>query len=68
MVDSKLEIFGSTISQYWFTTRLFDTTTLIGYTESHYKGLVEIYHRFKDSTPVGFNILAFPCNQFGEQE
>jgi len=38
-----------------------------GYTESHYSGLVKLYNQFK-SSPVGFNILAFPCNQFGEQE
>ena len=42
-------------------------TKNIGYTESHYRGLVKLYDRFKDST-IGFNILAFPCNQFGEQE
>jgi glutathione peroxidase len=36
-----------------------------GYTESHYKGLVELYSKWKDS-PV--EILAFPCNQFGKQE
>mmetsp|Transcript_10545 Transcript_10545/g.23005 ORF Transcript_10545/g.23005 Transcript_10545/m.23005 type:complete len:271 (+) Transcript_10545:135-947(+) len=38
-----------------------------GYTESHYDGLVQLYNRFKAS-PIGFDILAFPCNQFGEQE
>ena len=38
-----------------------------GYTESHYDGLVKLYDRFKASA-VDFNILAFPCNQFGEQE
>ncbi|KAL9182927.1 hypothetical protein ACHAXT_004206 [Thalassiosira profunda] len=38
-----------------------------GYTESHYRGLVQLYNQFKGS-PIGFNILAFPCNQFGEQE
>lgn len=30
-----------------------------------YKGLEEIYEKYKDK---GFEILAFPCNQFGEQE
>ncbi len=39
----------------------------LGYTESHYTGLVHLHYRFKNS-PVGFNILAFPCNQFGNQE
>ena len=38
-----------------------------GYTESHYQGLVQLYNQFKGA-PVAFNILAFPCNQFGEQE
>lgn len=38
-----------------------------GYTESHYRGMVKLYKRFSGSA-VGFNILAFPCNQFGEQE
>lgn len=38
-----------------------------GYTESHYRGLVELYNRFKASA-VAFEILAFPCNQFGKQE
>ncbi|KAL7543728.1 hypothetical protein ACHAXR_013250 [Thalassiosira sp. AJA248-18] len=44
-----------------------DMAEEIGYTESHYRGLVELYNQFKES-PVGFNILAFPCNQFGEQD
>ncbi|WP_413583396.1 glutathione peroxidase [Bdellovibrio sp. HCB288] len=30
-----------------------------------YKGLEEIYEKFKDQ---GFEILGFPCNQFGSQE
>lgn len=35
-----------------------------GYTKQ-YKGLQEIYERYNDQ---GFEILAFPCNQFGGQE
>lgn len=35
-----------------------------GYTKQ-YAGLEEIYKKFKDN---GFEILAFPCNQFGNQE
>jgi len=35
-----------------------------GYTKQ-YAGLEEIYKKYKDR---GFEILAFPCNQFGEQE
>lgn len=36
-----------------------------GYTESHYKGLVQL---FDEIAPGGAEILAFPCNQFGSQE
>ena len=36
-----------------------------GYTLSNYRGLVELQRRFTDK---GFVILAFPCNQFGQQE
>jgi glutathione peroxidase len=35
-----------------------------GYTKQ-YSGLEEIYKKYKDK---GFEILAFPCNQFGNQE
>ncbi|HRI84023.1 MAG TPA: glutathione peroxidase [Ignavibacteria bacterium] len=35
-----------------------------GYTKQ-YKGLEEIYKKYKDR---GFEILAFPCNDFGGQE
>ena len=30
-----------------------------------YEGLEKLYERYKDR---GFEVLAFPCNQFGEQE
>lgn len=36
-----------------------------GYTDQHYKELVELQTKFDSH---GFNILAFPCNQFGKQE
>jgi len=35
-----------------------------GFTKQ-YSGLEQIYKQYKDK---GFEILAFPCNQFGEQE
>lgn len=35
-----------------------------GYTESHYTSLVELYSQISEN-PV--NIIAFPCNQFGQQ-
>jgi len=36
-----------------------------GYTGSNYKGLVELYNKYKDQ---GLEILAFPSNQFMGQE
>lgn len=37
-----------------------------GYTESHYRGLVQLYDSVKHTEAV--EILAFPSNQFGQQE
>lgn len=37
-----------------------------GYTKTHYDQLVELYGQYHDSK--GLCILAFPCNQFGNQE
>jgi len=36
-----------------------------GFTEVNYKELVELYEKYKGK---GFEVLAFPCNQFGKQE
>ena len=36
-----------------------------GYTDQHYRELNELYNIFKEDP---FAILAFPCNQFGNQE
>uniref|UniRef100_A0A8C2HXF3 Glutathione peroxidase n=1 Tax=Cyprinus carpio TaxID=7962 RepID=A0A8C2HXF3_CYPCA len=36
-----------------------------GYTDEHYKDLQQLQ---KDFGPFHFNVLAFPCNQFGQQE
>jgi len=48
-------------------TVITNVASYCGYTESHYKGLIKLYDQFKTSA-LDFNILAFPCNQFGEQE
>jgi len=37
-----------------------------GYTNSHYSGLVELYNGLASTEML--KILAFPCNQFGDQE
>ena len=36
-----------------------------GLTDKNYKQLVQIYNQYSDQ---GLQILAFPCNQFGNQE
>ncbi|XP_053326376.1 glutathione peroxidase 7 [Spea bombifrons] len=36
-----------------------------GFTEDHYKALQQLQ---RDLGPYHFNVLAFPCNQFGHQE
>ena len=37
-----------------------------GYTDNHYKSLVRLQELFEETKR--FNVLAFPCNQFGKQE
>ncbi|KAK3793152.1 hypothetical protein RRG08_024983 [Elysia crispata] len=37
-----------------------------GYTDNHYSGMVLLQQTFAHTGR--FNVLAFPCNQFGEQE
>ena len=41
-----------------------NTASKCGFTPQ-YEGLEELYRKYHDQ---GFEILAFPCNQFGEQE
>lgn len=36
-----------------------------GFTEEHYRELQQLQ---RDFGPAHFNVLAFPCNQFGQQE
>eukprot|EP00587_Corethron_hystrix_P010145 CAMPEP_0113329542 /NCGR_PEP_ID=MMETSP0010_2-20120614/20966_1 /TAXON_ID=216773 ORGANISM="Corethron hystrix, Strain 308" /NCGR_SAMPLE_ID=MMETSP0010_2 /ASSEMBLY_ACC=CAM_ASM_000155 /LENGTH=231 /DNA_ID=CAMNT_0000191659 /DNA_START=68 /DNA_END=762 /DNA_ORIENTATION=+ /assembly_acc=CAM_ASM_000155 len=45
---------------------LVNVASFCGYTESHYAGLIEVYSTFGGTEE--FEILAFPCNQFGHQE
>ena len=46
------------------TLLIVNVASACGFTPQ-YKGLQELYDKYKDQ---GFEILAFPCNQFGGQE
>jgi len=46
------------------TVLVVNTASKCGFTPQ-YKGLEELYQKYKDN---GFVILGFPCNQFGKQE
>nr|XP_039271426.1 glutathione peroxidase 7-like isoform X1 [Styela clava] len=39
-----------------------------GYTDEHYRHLTEIYNELTIEKNEPFTVLAFPCNQFGNQE
>ena len=47
-------------------TLIVNVASYCGYTDSHYRGLVELWSQVKHTGNI--NILAFPCNQFGSQE
>lgn len=49
------------------TTVIVNVASHCGYTESHYNGLVALDRELKSDKRFG-GILAFPCNQFGNQE
>jgi len=47
-------------------TIVVNVASFCGYTKSHYQGLVQLHKDLQDTNMV--EIMAFPCNQFGEQE
>lgn len=47
-------------------TIIVNVASYCGYTESHYAQLVDLWGELRNTEAV--TILAFPCNQFGEQE
>ena len=47
-------------------TIVVNVASYCGYTDSHYKGLVQLWSQVQRLGKV--HILAFPCNQFGAQE
>ncbi|KAI3428611.1 hypothetical protein D9Q98_007434 [Chlorella vulgaris] len=46
-------------------TLIVNVATHCGFTEANYEGLTRLHERYKE---FGFEVLAFPCNQFGHQE
>ena len=63
------DIFGESLSFSKFegqVTVVVNVASECGYTDSHYRGLVELWSHAKETDRI--NILAFPCNQFGHQE
>lgn len=42
-----------------------NTASQCGFTDSNYSQLKELLDKYKDR---GFEVAAFPCNQFGKQE
>ena len=64
------DIHGKTISFSEFqgqVTVLVNVASYCGFTDSHYRGLVQLYSSL-EHVHSQINILAFPCNQFGAQE
>jgi glutathione peroxidase len=64
------DIYGKSLDFSQFrgkVTLVVNVASECGYTDSHYLSLVKLYRQIQsDSAPI--NILAFPCNQFGQQE
>ena len=50
------------------TTIVTNVATYCGRTESHYHGLVKLWANLVKERQLPVRILAFPCNQFGQQE
>ncbi|KAL4456489.1 hypothetical protein ABPG74_000596 [Tetrahymena malaccensis] len=66
---SALDITGQNVSLKSFNNKkaivVVNVACKCGLTSDHYTQLVELYKQFKTQ---GLEILAFPCNQFGQQE
>eukprot|EP00536_Pseudo-nitzschia_multiseries_P016147 jgi/Psemu1/312834/fgenesh1_kg.1029_\ len=63
------DIFGKPIDFSKFAgqvTVLVNVASQCGYTDSHYRGLTELWKNVRFTDQI--NILAFPCDQFGHQE
>ncbi|XP_050525999.1 uncharacterized protein LOC126896888 isoform X2 [Daktulosphaira vitifoliae] len=48
-----------------FVLLIVNVASQCGYTTKHYKELIELDEKYREK---GLRILAFPCNQFGNQE
>ena len=56
---------GLTDNGFFQVLLIVNVASECGYTDNHYRELVELQSHFPDDS---FVILAFPCNQFGSQE
>lgn len=66
---SALDIVGDLVSFQKFegdVTIVVNVASFCGYTDSHYKGMVQLWNDVKHTGRI--HLLAFPCNQFGAQE
>jgi len=63
------DIFGESVEFKKYegqVTVLVNVASECGYTDSHYRGLVQLWNQVEHTGKI--NILAFPCDQFGHQE
>ena len=63
-IDGKEHLLGDLASGFKWVM-VVNVASSWGFTNTHYKQMVEIHEKYKDQ---GFQIFAFPCNQFMSQE
>lgn len=61
-IDGKERSFKNMMGK---VTVVVNVASQCGFTDENYKGLMEVYNKYKE---YGLEVLAFPSNQFGEQE
>lgn len=61
-IDKNLVSFSSLKDK---TVIIVNVASYCGYTEEHYRELVQLYDSYKKGGQTDLEILAFPCNQFG---
>eukprot|EP00118_Oscarella_pearsei_P004655 m.20201 g.20201 ORF g.20201 m.20201 type:complete len:199 (+) comp27989_c0_seq3:156-752(+) len=64
-VVNSFTVFVRTVCFFLQLSLVVNVASECGYTESNYEGLVDMQLRYERHD---FTVLAFPCNQFGQQE